>query len=173
MSNEFDYTPPPECGHKVYKTESCAHCIYVVMQSEAKMYIYERDHAEAKLEHVTRVLANTQRTLGEVLAEREHSEELVIKQGEMLRAIADIVKGPPAELQMHSTHDVVESVQKLQDTKDALYQELNDLFTHKAQIEILQAQVDRYRALLEAALKSNKLKQETEELKKELEAKDE
>lgn len=144
MSNEFDYTPPPECGHKAYKTESCAHCIYVVMQSEAKMYIYERDHAEAKLEHVTRVLANTQRALGEVLAdraavmkERDGAEDLVIKQGEMLRAIADIVKGPPAELQMHSTHDVVECVQKLQDTKDALYQELNDLFTHKAQIEIL------------------------------------
>lgn len=103
--------------------------------------------------------------------ELEHSQDQVIKLAERIRAITDIVKGPPPEDGWHSTHDVVECVQKLQDTKDALYQELNDLFTHKAQIEILQAQVDRYRALLEAALKSNKLKQETEELQKEPELK--
>ena len=40
-------------------------------------------------------------------------QDLVIKQGEMLSAIVNIVKGPPAENSLHSTHDVVEGVRKL------------------------------------------------------------
>jgi len=70
VSNEFDYTPPPECGHKVYETDTCAHCIYVVMTAEARMYIEERNRAQGKAEKLDRVLADTQRLLGEVLAER-------------------------------------------------------------------------------------------------------
>jgi hypothetical protein len=50
MSNDFDYTPPPDCGHKEYHTETCASCIYKVYSLELQRVIEERDEARAKAE---------------------------------------------------------------------------------------------------------------------------
>jgi hypothetical protein len=47
MSNDFDYTPPPDCGHKEYRTETCASCIYKVYSLELQRVIEERDEALA------------------------------------------------------------------------------------------------------------------------------
>ena len=48
----------------------------------------------------------------ELQEEIGHLEDSLIKQGQMLRDIVNITKGPPVE-KMHSTHDAVESVARL------------------------------------------------------------
>ena len=50
----------------------------------------------------------------ELTEEIEHLEDLIIKLGQMLREIVNITKGPPEENSWHSTHDAVESVERLQ-----------------------------------------------------------
>ena len=42
-----------------------------------------------------------------------HLEDRVISQGQQLREIVNIAKGPPEENSWHSTHDAVESVELL------------------------------------------------------------
>jgi len=49
-----------------------------------------------------------------------HLEDSLIKQGQMLREIVNIAKGPPEENSWHSTHDAVESVARLQARVDEL-----------------------------------------------------
>ena len=46
--------------------------------------------------------------------EIEHLQDALIRQGKMLSAIVNITKGPPEENTLHSTHDAVESVERLQ-----------------------------------------------------------
>ena len=48
----------------------------------------------------------------ELQEEIGHLEDSLIKQGQMLRDIVNITKGPPVD-KMHSTHDAVESVERL------------------------------------------------------------
>ena len=41
-------------------------------------------------------------------------QDTLIRQGKMLSAIVNITKGPPDENTLHSTHNAVESVERLQ-----------------------------------------------------------
>ena len=50
----------------------------------------------------------------ELTEEIGYLEDLIIKLGQMLREIVNITKGPPEENSWHSTHDAVESVERLQ-----------------------------------------------------------
>lgn len=43
-----------------------------------------------------------------LVTELSHSEDLVIKLGDLLRATADALKGPPDPRMLHSTHDLPE-----------------------------------------------------------------
>ena len=52
-------------------------------------------------------------TTTELQEEIGHLEDSLIKQGQILREIVNITKGPPVD-KMHSTHDAVESVERLQ-----------------------------------------------------------
>jgi len=52
-------------------------------------------------------------TTTELQEEIGHLEDSFIKQGQMLRDIVTITKGPPVD-KIHSTHDAVESVERLQ-----------------------------------------------------------
>ena len=56
MSNDFDYTPPPDCGHKEYHTETCASCIYKVYSLELQRVIEERDKAKLALEEISELV---------------------------------------------------------------------------------------------------------------------
>ena len=51
-------------------------------------------------------------TTTELQEEIGHLEDSLIKKGQMLREIVSITKGPPVD-KIHSTHDAVESVEKL------------------------------------------------------------
>ena len=50
----------------------------------------------------------------DLTAENELLQDALISQGKMLSAIVNITKGPPEEGSLHSTHDSVESVERLQ-----------------------------------------------------------
>ena len=52
--------------------------------------------------------------VAELTEEIGYLEGLIIKLGQMLREIVNITKGPPEENSWHSTHDAVESVERLQ-----------------------------------------------------------
>ena len=52
-------------------------------------------------------------TTTELQEEIGHLEDSLIKQGQILRDIVNITKGPPVD-KIHSTHDAVESVERLQ-----------------------------------------------------------
>lgn len=66
----------------------------------------------------------------DLTAENELLQDALIGQGKMLSAIVNITKGPPEENTLHSTHDAVESVERLQ----ARVAELEDLFKY-AQVQ--------------------------------------
>ena len=53
----------------------------------------------------------------ELQEEIGHLEDSLIKQGQMLRDIVNITKGPPVD-KMHSTHDAVASVARLKAISD-------------------------------------------------------
>jgi hypothetical protein len=46
--------------------------------------------------------------------ENEHLHHLVAKLGDLLTATVNVLKGPPQENMMHSTHDIVEAAKALQ-----------------------------------------------------------
>ena len=66
----------------------------------------------------------------DLTAENELLQDALISQGKMLSRIVNITKGPPEEGSLHSTHDAVESVERLQ----ARVAELEDLFKY-AQVQ--------------------------------------
>ena len=58
----------------------------------------------------------SERAMNEELThEIDMLQDSLIWQGNMLAAIANVIKGPPEEGSLHSTHDVVEGVTRLQD----------------------------------------------------------
>jgi len=58
----------------------------------------------------------SERAMNEELThEIDMLQDSLIWQGKMLAAIANVIKGPPEEGSLHSTHDVVEGVTRLQD----------------------------------------------------------
>jgi len=59
--------------------------------------------------------------VAELTEEIEHLQDSLIRQGKMLSAIVNITKGPPEENTLHSTHDAVESVERLQARVAELY----------------------------------------------------
>jgi hypothetical protein len=63
---------------------------------------------------VTKTILELEERVAELTEEIEHLEDLIIKLGQMLREIVNITKGPPEENTLHSTHDAVESVERLQ-----------------------------------------------------------
>ena len=63
---------------------------------------------------VTKTILELEERVAELTEEIEHLEDLIIKLGQMLREIVNITKGPPEENSWHSTHDAVESVERLQ-----------------------------------------------------------
>jgi len=57
----------------------------------------------------------SERAMNEELThEIDMLQDSLIWQGKMLAAIANVIKGPPEEGSLHSTHDVVECVTRLQ-----------------------------------------------------------
>ena len=52
--------------------------------------------------------------------ENEHLHHLVAKLGDLLTATVNVLKGPPQENTMHSTHDIVEVARQLKDRVEAL-----------------------------------------------------
>ena len=76
---------------------------------EAVKYV-RADHISDSGEVVT----DNSRVTAELTEEIELLQDTLIKQGKMLSAIVNITKGPPDENTLHSTHDAVESVERLQ-----------------------------------------------------------
>ena len=76
---------------------------------EAVKYVLA-DHISDSGELVT----DNSRVTAELTEEIELLQDTLIKQGKMLSAIVNITKGPPDENTLHSTHDAVESVERLQ-----------------------------------------------------------
>ena len=62
---------------------------------------------------ITKTILELEERVAELTEEIEHLEDSLIKQGQMLREIVNITKGPPEENSWHSTHDAVESVERL------------------------------------------------------------
>ena len=63
---------------------------------------------------VTKTILELEERVAELTEEIEHLQDSLIRQGKMLSAIVNITKGPPEENSWHSTHDAVESVERLQ-----------------------------------------------------------
>jgi len=63
---------------------------------------------------ITKTILKLEERVAELTEEIGHLEDSLIKQGQMLREIVNITKGPPEENSWHSTHDAVESVERLQ-----------------------------------------------------------
>ena len=76
------------------------------------------------------VVTDNSRVTAELTEEIEHLQDSLIRQGKMLSAIVNITKGQPKGNTPHSTHDAVESVERLQ----ARVAELYDLIKY-AQVE--------------------------------------
>ena len=83
---------------------------------EAVKYV-RADHISDSGEVVT----DNSRVTAELTEEIGHLEDSLIKLGQMLREIVNITKGPPEENSWHSTHDAVESVERLQSRVAELY----------------------------------------------------
>ena len=79
---------------------------------------------------ITKTILELEERVAELTEEIEHLQDSLIRQGKMLSAIVNITKGPPDENTLHSTHDAVESVERLQ----ALVAELYDLIKY-AQVD--------------------------------------
>jgi len=63
---------------------------------------------------VTKTILELEERVAELTEEIEHLQDSLIRQGKMLRAIVNITKGQPKGNALHSTHDAVESVERLQ-----------------------------------------------------------
>ena len=80
--------------------------------------------------HASRQALEGERAMNAELTEEiGHLEDLIIKLGQMLREIVNITKGPPEENSWHSTHDAVESVERLQARVAAQQSALNSICT--------------------------------------------
>jgi len=79
---------------------------------------------------VTKTILELEERVAELTEEIEHLQDSLIRQGKMLSAIVNITKGQPEGNTLHSTHDAVESVERLQ----ARVAELYDLIKY-AQVE--------------------------------------
>ena len=63
---------------------------------------------------VTKTILELEERVAELTEEIELLQDSLIRQGKMLSAIVNITKGPPKENTLHSTHDAVDSVERLQ-----------------------------------------------------------
>ena len=63
---------------------------------------------------VTKTILELEERVAELTEEIEHLQDSLIRQGKMLSAIVNITKGQPEGNALHSTHDAVESVERLQ-----------------------------------------------------------
>ena len=63
---------------------------------------------------VTKTILELEERVAELTEEIEHLQDSLIRQGKMLSAIVNITKGQPKGNTLHSTHDAVESVERLQ-----------------------------------------------------------
>jgi len=63
---------------------------------------------------VTKTILELEERVAELTEEIEHLQDSLIRQGKMLSAIVNITKGQPEGNTLHSTHDAVESVERLQ-----------------------------------------------------------
>jgi len=78
---------------------------------------------------VTKTILELEERVAELTEEIGHLEDSLIKRGQMLREIVNITKGPPEENSWHSTHDAVESVERLQARVAAQQSALNSICT--------------------------------------------
>ena len=76
---------------------------------------------------VTKTILELEERVAELTEEIEHLQDSLIRQGKRLSAIVNITKGQPKGNTLHSTHDAVESVERLQ----ARVVELNGLIETK------------------------------------------
>jgi len=88
---------------------------------------------------VTKTILELEERVAELTEEIEHLQDLLIRQGDMLSAIVNITKGLPKANTLHSTHDAVESVERLQ----ARVAELEGTdFILRTRVEAVEAFVD-------------------------------
>ena len=85
------------------------------MDAAKKDAIWREENAKRLLSESNPAAIESERAANAELTEEiGHLEDSLIKQGQMLREIVNITKGPPEENSWHSTHDAVESVERLQ-----------------------------------------------------------
>ena len=84
------------------------------MDAAKKSAIWLEENAKRLLAESNPAAIESERSANAELTEEiANLEDRVISQGQMLRDIVNITKGPPVD-KMHSTHDAVESVERLQ-----------------------------------------------------------
>jgi len=85
------------------------------MDAAKKDACWREENAKRLLSESNPAALESERAANAELTEGiEHLQDALIRQGKMLSAIVNIVKGPPEEGSLHSTHDAVESVERLQ-----------------------------------------------------------
>jgi len=86
------------------------------MDAAKKDACWREENAKRLLSESNPAALESERAANAELTEGiEHLQDALIRQGKMLSAIVNIVKGQPEENSLHSTHDVVESVERLQE----------------------------------------------------------
>jgi len=91
------------------------HNSIIGMDAANKDAIWREENAKRMLSQSNPTALESERAANADLTEEiEHLQDALISQGKMLSAIVNITKGPPEEGSLHSTHDSVESVERLQ-----------------------------------------------------------
>ena len=85
------------------------------MDAAKKDAIWREENAKRLLSESNPSAIESERAMNAELTEEIGLlQDTLIRQGKMLSAIVNITKGPPDENTLHSTHDAVESVERLQ-----------------------------------------------------------
>jgi sRNA-binding carbon storage regulator CsrA len=85
------------------------------MDAAKKDAIWREENAKRLLAESNPAAIESERAMNAELTEEiELLQHALSRQGKMLSAIVNITKGPPKENTLHSTHDAVESVERLQ-----------------------------------------------------------
>ena len=106
------------------------------MDAANKDAIWREENAKRMLSQSNPTALDSERAANaDLTAENELLQDALIRQGKMLSAIVNITKGPPEEGSLHSTHDSVESVERLQ----ARVAEKSEAFILRKQAEAIDA----------------------------------
>ena len=98
------------------------------MDAATKDAIWREENAKRLLAESNPAAIESERKMNAELTEEiGHLEDSLISQGQMLREIVNITKGPPDANSWHSTHDAVESVERLKAISDNAIRAMENL----------------------------------------------